>query len=83
MGKATSVPEQVSPGASQSLCGGHPALGPTSGSEAYRKSASASESSHGRRKSLSVSIMIQVAILILLAEVNILIQCRTADTGGL
>ena len=43
---------------SMSLCGGHPALGPTSGSEAYRKSASASESSHGRRMSLSVSIMI-------------------------
>ena len=55
----------------------------TSGSEAYRKRSSASESSHGRRMSLSVSIMIQVVILILLAEVYILIQCSTADTGGL
>ena len=55
----------------------------TSGSEAYRKRSFASESSHGRRMSLSVSIMIQVVILILLAEVYILIQCSTADTGGL
>ena len=38
------------------LCAGHPARGPTSGSEAYLKSASASDSCQWRSKILSVSI---------------------------
>ena len=40
------------------LCGGQPARGPTSGSEAYLKSASASLSRQGRRMIRSVSIII-------------------------
>lgn len=40
-----------------SLCGGHPVRRPTSGSEAYLKSASASDSCYGRRISLFISIM--------------------------
>ena len=38
------------------LCTGHPACGPTSGSEAYLKSASASDSCQYRSKILSVSV---------------------------
>jgi len=38
-------------------CGGHPARGPTSGSEAYLKSVSASLSRHGRSRILAVCIM--------------------------
>ena len=41
---------------STDLCAGHPARGPTSGSEAYLKSASASDSCQWRSKILSVSI---------------------------
>ena len=41
---------------SSDLCAGHPARGPTSGSEAYLKSASASDSCQWRSKILSVSI---------------------------
>ena len=37
--------------------GGYPALGPTSGSEAKRKSTSASSSRHARKISLVVSIL--------------------------
>ena len=41
---------------STDLCAGHPARGPTSGSEAYLKSASASDSCQYRSKILSVSV---------------------------
>lgn len=41
---------------STDLCAGHPARGPTSGSEAYLKSASASDSAQWRSEILSVSI---------------------------
>ena len=44
------------PTSSSDLCAGHPARGPTSGSEAYLNSASASDSSQWRSKILSVSI---------------------------
>ena len=44
------------PTSSSDLCAGHPARGPTSGSEAYLKSASASDSCQWRSKILSVSI---------------------------
>lgn len=42
------------------LCGGQPARGPTSGSEAYLYSVSASLSRQGRRMILSVSIVLIV-----------------------
>ena len=58
------------PTSSSDLCAGHPARGPTSGSEAYLKSASASDSCQWRSKILSVSIRLYQCFAVYLRSLS-------------